>query len=124
MDDDPGTREVLSRLLESRGAAVSPAATGHAALVMSLKEHFDVVVCDIGMPGMSGIDVIARLRSEPRTSTIKALALSAYADSDIRFLCTAAGFDDVATKPISRTELLEKISALLKGDKRTASAGK
>jgi CheY-like chemotaxis protein len=112
VDDDPGTREVLSQFLSSEGALVTVATSGAEAFDTALAEPMDVMVSDIGMPGMSGLELIERLRANPKTNRIQALALSAYQDKYVVRLCQEAGFDNFATKPIGRSELLFKITQL------------
>jgi len=114
VDDDSGTRDVLAHFLESVGASVLVASSGKTALELSLSVDVDVIVSDIGMPEVSGLELIERLRQEPRTARLRALALSAYTDAGVEGLCKAAGFDDFANKPIRRADLMAKIAVLLR----------
>ncbi len=112
VDDDPGTCDVLGHFLSSEGAKVTVATSAIEALSAALERPFDVMVSDVGMPGMSGLELMERLRADPKTSELRALALSAYYDSEVIRLCRESGYGGFATKPIGRTEFLAKLSEL------------
>ena len=111
VDDDPDIREVL-RLLLSESYIVSEAPDGLAA-VTYLKENpdTDLIVLDVMMPGMDGIETCARLRE---FSTAPVLFLTAKSAERDRVSAYESGGDDFLSKPFSQAELLAKISSLLR----------
>ena len=111
VDDDPDIREVL-RLLLSESYIVSEAPDGLAA-VTYLKENpdTDLIVLDVMMPGMDGIETCARLRE---FSTAPVLFLTAKSAERDRVSAYESGGDDFLSKPLSQAELLAKISSLLR----------
>jgi CheY-like chemotaxis protein len=105
VEDDEGMRETTRRLLESLGARVVEAADGAAGRALLEREHPDLVLCDLVMPGVDGIDFARRVRADPRFRTLPILALTGlHAPAD--FLRTwAARFDGHLTKPATTTVL-------------------
>jgi signal transduction histidine kinase/CheY-like chemotaxis protein len=118
VDDDPGTREVLAHFLRSLGADVRLASSGREAIDVATREPLNVIISDVGMPDMSGIQMIEVLRREKKTAQLPVIALSAYNRSDVRQMCFDAGFDDFASKPIERAVLLDKVSRLVANPRR------
>ncbi len=111
VDDDPQIREVLQIALE-RGEYVHDwAGTATAALAKIARGAPDLIVLDIGLPGMDGLELCQQLR---RTSEVPILFLSARADEIDRVLGLELGADDYVTKPFSPRELLARIKVILK----------
>ena len=113
VDDDPSTLEILTHLLTSFDAKVQVADCGRRALDLLGDHEFDVLVSDLGMPDMTGLELMEVVRSTETLKPIRALALSAYSHAEVQRLCREAGFDAFATKPIERAKLLHKISNLV-----------
>jgi DNA-binding response OmpR family regulator len=113
VDDDP----VILRLLEVdfglEGYAVLVASDGPSALEVARSTTPDVVITDVMMPGMSGLELVAALRGEEATSTIPVVLLSARAQTDDVSAGLAAGADDYVTKPFEPLDLVERVGALL-----------
>src|SRR5204863_9358715 len=86
VDDDADARELVDRVLSARGATVTVASSGQQALDAVDRAHFDVLVSDIGMPGMDGYALIRKLRSDKQRgpSDLPAIALTAFARSEDR----------------------------------------
>jgi two-component system, cell cycle response regulator DivK len=82
---------------------------------MALKEKPDLVLMDIHLPGMTGIEALAKLRAAPETRGIPVLAFTASVMPQDRREITSAGFDGFLSKPINLKEFLETISAALAG---------
>jgi DNA-binding response OmpR family regulator len=117
-DDDADIRELVLFKLESAGFDVATAADGQAALDMALADPPDLVVLDLMMPRLTGLEVCAALRGTPATAQLPIIMLTAKAqDADItRGLATGA--DDYMVKPFSPRELLSRIQAVLSRQNR------
>lgn len=114
VDDDPDARTVTQWLLESAGAAVSVAGSGDEGLAALTAARFDVVVSDIGMPGMDGYDFLRHVRAGKAGGQVDvpAIALTAYARHQDRALAQEAGFDRHLAKPVDAPVLLDAVAAL------------
>ena len=113
VDDEPDARALVKTLLESVNASVAVAADGREALRLADAEKFDVVVCDIGMPGMDGYSVIEAIREgSSANARTPAVALTAYARSEDRTKALRAGFQLHIAKPVEPTELITVVASL------------
>jgi two-component system KDP operon response regulator KdpE len=108
-DDDPQILRALRITLSARGYTVITAADGRAALDAAIADHPDVVVLDLGMPGLTGLEVIEALRG---WTTVPILVVSGRSDSWDKVEALDAGADDYVTKPFAADELLARIRAL------------
>lgn len=108
-DDDPQMVRALRITLGARGYDVVTAADGTAALDAAIATHPDIVVIDLGMPGLTGIEVIEALRG---WTQIPILVVSGRSESWDKVEALDAGADDYVTKPFSADELLARIRAL------------
>jgi two-component system KDP operon response regulator KdpE len=115
-DDDPQILRALRITLTARGYDVVTASDGREALRLAAEAHPDMVVLDLGMPGLTGIEVIEGVRG---WSTVPILVVSGRSDSLDKVLALDAGADDYVTKPFAADELLARIRALAR---RTPSA--
>jgi PAS domain S-box-containing protein len=113
VDDERDSLELLNTVLEQAGAAVTGARSSAEALERLRKEPYDVLVADVGMPGMDGVQLIRAVRQldEPIRS-IPAAALTAYARSQDRVTSLASGFQMHLVKPIDPLELIVAIATL------------
>jgi DNA-binding response OmpR family regulator len=112
VDDDRSIRQALERALPLEGFAVRSAEDGDAALSSLDAEEPDLVVLDVVMPGLSGIDVTRRLRE--RGSRVPVCILSARDEVEDRVAGLSAGADDYLVKPFALEELVARIHALLR----------
>ena len=113
VDDDPVIVRLLEVNFEMEGFAVRMAADGQEGLEVARAEHPDVVVSDVMMPKLSGIELVSGLKADASTASIPVILLSAKAQaSDIR-AGLAAGADDYVTKPFEPLELVDKVLKLL-----------
>lgn len=112
-EDNEMNRDMLSRRLQRRGYDVVIAADGEQAVEKSASEFPDLLLLDIGLPIIDGLEVARRIRSNPRSSSLPILGLSAHAMQGDKERALAAGCDDYDTKPIDIERLLSKISHLL-----------
>ena len=111
VEDDDDTREVVAAVLDRYGASVIEAASAAEALRLLVTENPDVLVTDIGMPGMDGYELLAKIRSENRKPGLPAVALTAFASPDDRQKSLRAGFRAHVSKPIEAEKLVAAIGA-------------
>jgi len=116
VEDDPTLRQALTFNLTREGYEVTAAADGEAALEAARNERLDLVLLDVMLPGMSGIEVLRVLRREGVTTPV--IILSAKGDEIDRVVGLKIGADDYVTKPFSRPELLARIEAVLRRERR------
>lgn len=111
VDDEPLIRETLAEYLQGQGFRVAVAASGEAALAAVKKSPYDVVVCDINLPGLDGIEVLERLsRSNPE---MLVLLITAYATVESAVEAFHKGASDYLMKPILLHEVSQKIRRLM-----------
>src|SRR5581483_3806252 len=111
VDDDPHIREVVQFALEKAGLDVVEAADGEAALRQLHAAKPDLVILDITMPELDGLEVCRRIR---KTSDVSILFLSSRSDEVDRVVWFEIGGDDYVTKPFSPRELVARVQAILK----------
>ena len=110
VDDEPQIRRALKVNLEARDYQVSLAATGEEALVLAADEHPDVVLLDLGLPGIDGMGVIEGLRG---WSDVPIIVLSVRGEESDKVAALDAGADDYVSKPFGMGELLARMRAAL-----------
>ena len=126
VDDDPHIREVLSFALGKAGMETSEAGDGEAALAAIERGSPDLVVLDINMPRMDGLEVCRRLRGQQGAGggDLPILFLSSRDDEIDRVVGLELGADDYVVKPFSPREVVARVSAILKrGGRALAAAG-
>ena len=114
VDDEAHILELLSFNLEASGYRVVTAATGEDALVVCAHERPALVLLDIMLPGIDGMEVCRRLKSAPTTADIPIIMLTAKGDEVDKILGLELGADDYITKPFSVRELTARVKALLR----------
>ncbi|MDR7327348.1 MULTISPECIES: SpoIIE family protein phosphatase [Catenuloplanes] len=112
-DDNADMRDYLVRLLRSAGHRVESVADGQAALDAARLRHPDLIVSDVMMPLLDGLQLVAALRADPRTAGTPVLLLSARAGQEASIEGLEAGADDYLVKPFSSAELLARVRANL-----------
>ncbi|MGD9987535.1 GAF domain-containing protein [Pseudonocardia sp.] len=112
-DDNADMRDYLRRLL-SGTHVVDVVPDGRAALTSALADPPDLLVSDVMMPGMDGLELLARLRADPRTARVPVLLLSARAGEEAAVEGMAAGADDYLVKPFAAAELLARVDGTLR----------
>ncbi|MFD3583226.1 response regulator transcription factor [Streptomyces sp. NPDC058683] len=112
VDDDPGVREALALGLGLEGFTVRPAEDGARALEEVAGRPPSVIVLDVTMPGLSGVEVVRALRAQGRTLPV--CMLSARDEVDDRVAGLAAGADDYVVKPFSIGELAARLHAMVR----------
>ncbi|MEU8586025.1 response regulator transcription factor [Streptomyces sp. NPDC048664] len=111
VDDDPTVAEVVSGYLERAGHTVDRAQDGPAALARAAAHWPDLVVLDLMLPGMDGLEVCRRMRDR---GPVPVIMLTARGDEDDRILGLEVGADDYVTKPFSPRELVLRVESVLR----------
>jgi two-component system cell cycle response regulator DivK len=122
IEDNEASRDALARRLERRNYSVLTAVDGQQGVTVAQTEKPDLILMDLGMPGMDGWDATAALKMSVETSGIPIIVLSAHAMPNDRHQALAAGGDDFDTKPVQFDRLLGKIEALLTAHATVRSA--
>jgi len=113
VDDNAGNRDLLSRRLERQGHAVTAAVNGRQALAMLTAQPFDLVLLDVMMPGLTGIDVLQLLKADPALRNLPVIMISALDEIDSVVRCIALGAEDYLTKPFNPVLLRARVGACL-----------
>lgn len=113
IEDDDGSRELAKYLLAAAGYTTLEADNGGVGLAIALNERPDLIICDLQMPVMNGIEVVRALRSHPGWYPVPLLAVTAFSMTGDRETALAAGFDEHVTKPITPETFAEQVESLL-----------
>lgn len=113
VEDNELNRDMLSRRLLRKGYEIVLACDGLMGIEMAGSERPDLILMDMGLPGISGWEATRRLKSSVATNRIPVIALTAHAMSSDRDEAIDAGCDDFDTKPIELDRLLQKIRTML-----------
>ncbi|MCD2189344.1 response regulator [Actinomycetospora soli] len=120
VDDDEAVRTVASWQLESDGFAVDQAGDGAAALAAIDGTPPDLVVLDLTMPGVGGLDVLRRVRAKPATEALPVIVLSGRSGETDRIVGLDLGADDYLVKPFSPGELAARVRSVLRRSRPAA----
>ncbi len=121
VEDESATSAAVERLLELAGAQVQIVTRANAAMEAYSTQPPDLVLCDIGLPGADGYDLIRRIREHEQSQAlprVPAVAVTAFAGRQDRERALAAGFDEHVPKPVDPTQLvslLERLASPLQG---------
>jgi|SRR5687768_16758532 len=115
VDDNRLNLELATDVLQAAGYGVRQAGSGPEAIAIARAEQPQLILMDIGLPGMDGYAALRALRGEPSTAEIPVAALTAYAMAGDEQRALAAGFDGYITKPIDTRELPNAVAGLLAG---------
>ena len=113
VDDEPDNIELLGRRLTRRGYVVLGSHSAEDALAKAVAELPDIILMDIKMPQIDGLEATRRLKANPITRPIPVITLTAHAMAEDRDLALAAGADEYESKPVDLPNLLAKMDALL-----------
>ena len=123
VDDDPALREILRDTLEGERYEVAEAGDGNEALAHVYRERPDLIVADLKMPGMDGLDLLKKLRRDLATCQIPVIVLTGVEDHDAEAKALDLGADDYLNKPPERGRLLSRIRrSLLRAHLRGAGS--
>ena len=111
IDDEPQIRRLLRVTLEANGYSVSDAATGQAGIVQAAQARPEIILLDLGLPDMDGVEVLRRIREWSRVPVI---ILSVRDRENDKIAALDAGADDFVTKPFSSGELLARLRTTLR----------
>jgi two-component system, cell cycle response regulator DivK len=114
VEDDPDTRLFYSIALAGGGFRTEQAHNGHQALEKALESPPDLIVTDIAVPGIDGIELCRRIRADERTRGIPLLAITGYGDRHYPDRARLAGADHVLTKPCDAEMLVTEAKRLLR----------
>jgi len=114
VEDNPAAMDVMQKELEFLGYEVLLATDGQRALDLAGAQEVDVIIMDILMPKMDGLEAASKLREDPKTKNIPILAATAKAMPGDREQCLANGCDEYIAKPFTHKELDAVIKNLLK----------
>ena len=114
VDDSEANRVLLREILELDGHRVVIATDGPGALLAARADGPDLVLLDVSMPGMDGLEVCRGLRADPATASLPVILVTALADRNHRLEGIAAGANDYLTKPIDRPDLLLRVRNALR----------
>jgi two-component system, OmpR family, KDP operon response regulator KdpE len=119
VEDDPNIRKLLRVNLVKRGYTVSEAEDSHQAIALFQEIPVDLVLLDLVLPGLSGVDVCTWIRAR---SDVPIIVLSARLEEDLKVAALDAGADDYVTKPFGQEELLARVRAFLRRSYVSAKA--
>ena len=113
VDDDQDAREILQRLLSGEGYDCSMADGGERCLAIARSEPVDVILLDVMMPDMDGIQVCDELRKDPKLRSIPVILLTARDDISTRAQGMERGVSEYLTKPVNKRELFTRVKSQL-----------
>ena len=114
VEDNEMNRDMLSRRLLRKGYEVVMALDGAEGVAMATREQPDLIIMDIELPVMDGLEATRQIKSDPATRAVPIICLSAHAMAGDRDKALAAGSDDYDTKPVELPRLLGKIEEQLR----------
>ncbi|HEY5910502.1 MAG TPA: response regulator [Verrucomicrobiae bacterium] len=114
VEDDPRVPEVLAALLHDDGIVLSSAVNGAAALKLVREKSFDLILLDLGLPGMNGFELLKTLRESPESESIPVIVLTAWNSTEDKLRGFELGAVDYLTKPFESAELRARMRAVLR----------
>jgi len=124
VDDEPDIVELVTYNLAKEGFEVDSSFDGEEALNRIRKEEFDLIILDLMLPGMQGMEICRILRNDPRTKNIPIIMLTAKGEEVDKILGLEMGADDYMTKPFSPRELLARVKTVMRRVTEQAADGK
>ena len=113
VEDNPRNMKLVRDVLQVKGHTTLEATTGEDGVALAMEKLPDLVLMDIQLPGINGIQALAQLRANPTTAKIPVIAVTASVMQQDRKLITEAGFDGYIGKPINLAEFLQTVAAQL-----------
>ncbi|MCC7123952.1 MAG: response regulator transcription factor [Acidobacteria bacterium] len=121
VEDDPDIGALLSLYLQKAGFAPTVLTSGRDVLARARQDTPQVIILDLMLPGMDGIQVCRALRADPATALLPIIMLTAKAEESDRIVGLETGADDYITKPFSPNEVVARVRALLRRTQRAAA---
>jgi len=112
-DDDIAVRDIACTLVERVGYSVFEAENGEQAIEVATAEHPDLILLDIAMPGIGGVEALRRLKASEATSEIPVVVFSTYSEKELVTECVELGAADYLTKPTRHGWLLTTVKDIL-----------
>mgnify|MGYP001082766367 CR=1 FL=1 len=122
IEDNPLNMRLVRKLVQSFGYAMIEATDGITGLDMVETERPDLVLVDLNLPGIDGLEIASILKANPDLAAIPVIALTANAMHGDRERCLAAGCDGYIAKPIARQELRNILARFLANDSQSAAS--
>jgi len=113
VEDEPDGREVVSEMLKLYNIAVEAVSSAEDALNLLETDQFSGVIIDLNLPGMDGWSLLKAFQSEPRTSHLPCIAITAYHNSTVKHEAMVAGFDAFLPKPLGDSALVRELNRVL-----------
>jgi CheY-like chemotaxis protein len=113
VEDNPLNLKLVRDVLGHAGYRVLEATDGESGIALAREQRPDLVLMDIQLPGIDGVQALGRLRADPDTAGIPVVALTAFAMKDDRERLLAAGFDGYVEKPVSVRALPGQVATLI-----------
>jgi len=113
VEDNPRNMKLVRDVLQVKGHETLEATTAEEGIPLAIERKPALILMDIQLPGMNGIDALRLLRGDPATAKIPVIAVTASVMQHDRKLITEAGFDGYVGKPISLMEFLDAVNAML-----------
>jgi DNA-binding response OmpR family regulator len=120
-EDDRDIADLIARYLQKAGWNVHIAPAGDAALAYARAQTVDLIILDVMLPGLSGLEVCRALRADKATAAVPIIMLTARAEEADRVIGLEIGADDYVAKPFSPNELVARIRALMRRSRRHAA---
>ena len=118
VEDNEKNMKLVRDVLQAKGYTTIEAVTGEEGVRLATERMPDLVLMDIQLPGISGIEALKQLRANPETAGIPAVAVTASVMQQDRKLITEAGFNGYIGKPINLKEFVETVRRLVEGAKK------
>jgi phosphate regulon transcriptional regulator PhoB len=121
VEDEPDIAELVSYNLRKEGYETTAVSDGEEALRLIRKTSFDLIILDLMLPGIQGLDLCRIIRSDPATARLPIIMLTAKAEESDRVLGLETGADDYLPKPFGTKELIARVRALLRRSSEKAA---
>lgn len=108
-DDSADIRQIVARLVSTEGWQVLEAASGVEAVQLARRHRPDLIIMDLNLPGMDGLEVVRQLRADPALDDVPIIAVTAYAFAATSHLARSAGCQSVIFKPLQLDMLLQEM---------------
>lgn len=109
VEDDPINMRLMREILSIKGFTADEAEDGKIAIIKAEKEIYDLLLIDIGIPHIDGVEVMKIIKSKPGYENVPAIAITSYAMKGDRERFLEAGFDDYISKPIEVADLIKRL---------------